>query len=289
MDKKQKLAPVPKILAVGPDVLQHIFAYSTFAAHDFTTQALVCKEFQSNVNKAAEYLCQRMQFNLDRIKTGDYAHRLYTNVISSRLIALGDFASTRAVTLVNHGHNNMIWRHVTLPPLIQKLVLEGLDLTRSIINLPPSITELVLVSCRLSLYSFARLSLPSLHIVRLDGYTPTSEDLQTCDGLVKRCPTVEQVWVSGSRVRVDDVMGKLCREPTCRHRPSHGLRGTSQRICCVLHADPTMENLRVIKRCRMLGCQTRPSYALIGGNCPTFCAAHADLATMENVRLLTQI
>lgn len=232
-NKKLRLAPVPKILAVGPDVLQHIFTYSTFGAHDFTSQALVCKEFRSNVNKAAEYLCQRMQFNLDRIKTEDYAHRLYTNVISSRLIALEDFASTRALTLVNHGQKNMIWRHVTLPPLIQKLVLEGLDLTRPITYLPSSITELVLVSCRMSLYTFARLSLPSLHILRLEGYTPTFEDLRTCDELVKRCPTVEQVWVSGSR---------RCRMLVCQTRPSYDLIGGNCPKFCAAHADrETME------------------------------------------------
>jgi hypothetical protein len=187
------------------------------------------------------------------------------------------------VTLINNWHH-IIWRSVSLPPSTQKLVLEGLSLMRGITSLPLSITELVLISCRLTPHSFERLNLPNLRILRIEGYAPTPDDLQACHRLVQRCRTVEDVWVSGARVRIDDVVRKLCREPRCTRRPSHGLQG--QRIYCARHAGPMMQDLGLTSRryCGVLGCRTQPSYGLIGSDQPTHCASHADRERMENVR-----
>lgn len=293
--KKPKLALAPKILTIGPDVLQCIFAFSTFTAHDYTTQALVCKEFRANLKTGTEYLCPRMQFDLDCIQPEHYTRELYTNITSSRLMTLRDFDSTRTVTLINNGQN-IDWRHVSLPPMTQKLVLEGLNLCYPIRVLPTPLTELVLMSCRLTCNSLETLNIPNLCILRIEGYALSRSDLETCWRLVKRCPTVQEVWVTGVRVSLGYILGKICREPLCMRVPTHGLVGSAiwftnprgdieaiQSTFCAAHADATMQDLRRVRRCRFPHCETRPSYGTIGGNRPTVCAAHADFKTMERI------
>ncbi len=284
MDKRLKCLSVPKLLSVGPDVLQLIFRFSTSTGQDYITQALVCKEFRANLKK--ETLGPCMQFNLDRIKPEDYMRELYMNIISNRLIPLRDFTSTRVVTLINTG-KNIIWRNGYLPPATQKLVLAGLSFTRPV-TLPTSITELVLISCRLSSQSFARLNLPKLRILRVEGYAPRREDRQVIDGLVARCPDLDEVWISG----VCNAIYKHCAHPNCHAVPSFGPIGGSRVSAkfCEPHADMlyfedvVSKRGMVSKRCVVPCCNIMPSFGYIGANRPTHCAMHRDRSTMESLR-----
>jgi hypothetical protein len=262
----------PKILTIGQDILHHIFTFSTLTGHDYATQALVCKDFRANLEK--ESLCPRMLFNLDCIKPQHYALGLYVNIISNRLIKLGGFASARVVTLINW--RNMSWRYVHLPPLTQKLVLEGFSFMHPV-TLPTSITELVVISCQLYYQSFANLNLPNLRILRIEGVTPTRAGREAIDGLVSRCSFIEEVWIAGVRYAKNERCAYPNCTPQCNNVPSYGPKG-GPRISakfCELHANKKYFENVVSEFSWFEG----PIYELDdygAANQPRFCAAHRE-------------